>query len=146
MFNSTNVPHWIPSTVYSTTKFYAWRLTRRIQLKIVHKNVSKRNVWEFICVNERMMQKGVRMAFTLAGGWAFSRFEQVIKIERASDDFSARSNIRVIHDFLIMKYRLGHHQIINISVLMRYRYLRVYDFCRNKRVNHRPLRRTKRRL
>jgi len=32
-----------------------------------------------------------------------------------------------------MKNRLGDHQIVNISVLMRRRYPRVYDFCRNTR-------------
>lgn len=33
MFNSANVPRWIPSTVHSITKFQAWCLTRRTQFK-----------------------------------------------------------------------------------------------------------------
>lgn len=50
-----------------------------------------------------------------------------------ADDFSMRSNIRAVRDFLIMKYRLEDYQIVNISILMRRRYPRVYDFCRNMR-------------
>lgn len=132
MFNSANVSHWIPSTVHSTMKFHAWRLTRRTQFKIVHK--SRRNVREFICANERMMLKGVRMTFTYRSfGWTGVLTIRTSNKNRASGDFSARSNIRAVRDFLIMKNRFGDHQIVNISVLSRRRYPCVYDFCRNTR-------------